>query len=1323
MGQKKQTVGYRYYLGMHVGICLGPVDELKAIYMGERKAWEGSQTASGELLVDSPNLFGGDEREGGMIAAVDVMMGGNAQVANTYLTTKAGADQPAYRGLLSLVFRGPATYQGQKWPRTGAYLSSMTPYIKPIAAKVKRITSGWFGGTAWYSAKAAIGDNMNPAHIIYQCLTDPDFGLGRPTTDIDTAAFQAAADTLFNEGFGLSIMWTQQEAVEDFIGRILAHIDASLYLDRVTGKFVLKLVRADYDPNTLPEFDSSNATVLDFQRVPFAETVNEVIVKYTDPGTEAEATVSVQDLANIRAQGAVVNQTRDYPGLRSAALAYRVAERDLLSLSTPLAKVTLQANRTGWDVYEGNLVKLTFPDYKMTDAVFRVASVDYGTIDSGYIRMELLEDAFTMPSSNYGGNGQPGQWNDPSALPAVVVDSDVRLATYYELAQELGDDDAEALVANEGYVMATARRPAVQNTLLRVASYPTNLPSQAVMEEGVGYYAPTAQLAAGIGQGDTTLLYSNEEEWDSVAAGQWICVNGEFMEILSIDKNSKSISVGRGCLDTPPTTHSVSSRIWGQSDGLLTEPQPDGVTHNYWVVGTSPSGTAPVATSPRTQVSVSPRHLKPYPPAKVQINGQYPWAVASVTRPITITWAERNRLTSTASLIHWTENSVTSEVGTTYEIQFYDHSIENNPIPVASAIGLTGTEYDLTESLPEGMTHISFHIAARREGYFSNRYQSPRMVLQQVGYGYDYGNNYGSGFAGTVLQPGQPSVPGFIGYTKLEPVGYAPWLDAMIWRGKGVDASGNAVTNVYSSKADLTQITLLHAGADTPLSAGVVTFGSTFACVSHDWKVYRTTDFATVTESPFVYESAERSHPLTISFANGNMIILSPGDVKPIWEPAKGQIYSSTDGITFVPNIVGSPPEPFNTVVNIPVWLDHEPFAFENGVYRFVRRKWVGNSDYRDLYTSPDLKTWSAAARIAGPFAAVPLTRYWSGTSISRTSLSSGRESDSSIAAPYTRKYIKGPVVAISEASSNSGATYTLVDLNTPNRTDLDYLLGTPYSGNVFVVGRRDIGKESGASSWSWSNHTLALFAAPPPGIPFSGNAVISGDSLFLRPIWAKDRLYIGEILLKKDGSLAPASETGRPLLVSTGGDFTGVNGVPGMWFRENIGAVRPYVVGSGTIQASTARAATAYMAQPKRMMEFTISVMATGGSAGVEIFVSTDNIGGGTAYGASAKITSAKQAVFTNAVGGYTYKEARIPQLQANDVVSVYLDASTGEIEFAINGTSVFTATGPSGTWADTGVATEWAVQVKTGQAEMAYNVGQSSFSYPKAGYIGWSS
>jgi hypothetical protein len=246
-------------------------------------------------------------------------MGAPTQAVNTYLDDTIGRtllapspanDIPAFRGVLGFVWRGagPKSWLSAIFKTKGGYIGT-TGYPKPWAFTARRILKGWHNGVVWYSAKATIDTaHMNPAHIVYQAITDPEWGLGLPTSAIDTAAFTAAADTLYAEGFGLSIIWNQPAGVDDFIRDVLNHISGSLSWDKAAAKFRLTLLRDDYDPGTLPQYGPDTIGQLTgFQRQLWGETTNELTLVYTDPTTLKDTSVTAHDLANIRSQNARVS--------------------------------------------------------------------------------------------------------------------------------------------------------------------------------------------------------------------------------------------------------------------------------------------------------------------------------------------------------------------------------------------------------------------------------------------------------------------------------------------------------------------------------------------------------------------------------------------------------------------------------------------------------------------------------------------------------------------------------------------------------------------------------------------------------------------------------------------------------------------------------------------------------------------------------------------------------------------------------------------------------------------------------------------------------
>lgn len=79
-GGGDQIIGYRYFMAILMGLCRGPVDEVTEIKVGGRTAWSGSVTGNTTVNVASGNLFGGDDKEGGIEGPLFVAMGASDQV-------------------------------------------------------------------------------------------------------------------------------------------------------------------------------------------------------------------------------------------------------------------------------------------------------------------------------------------------------------------------------------------------------------------------------------------------------------------------------------------------------------------------------------------------------------------------------------------------------------------------------------------------------------------------------------------------------------------------------------------------------------------------------------------------------------------------------------------------------------------------------------------------------------------------------------------------------------------------------------------------------------------------------------------------------------------------------------------------------------------------------------------------------------------------------------------------------------------------------------------------------------------------------------------
>lgn len=669
---KKVTVGYKYYLGIHMVLCHGPVDAITRIEVDNKTAWSGSNTG-GQISINAPNLFGGEEREGGIQGAVDVDMGGPSQGRNSYLQGRLGSDIPAYRGVLSAVLR--QVYIG------------LNPYLKRWAFWARRINIRQNGIPQWYIARAAIGPDMNPAHIIRECLTDPDWGMGYPEPDVDDASFTVAADQLHSEGMGMSLLWDRSAELDEFIGMVLKHIDGALYVDRITGRFTLKLARGGYNTEELLVLDEDSIErITDFKRNTLGELSNSVTVIFWDITTGKNNSITVQDIALAARQGATVGTTIQYPGFTNGTIASRVAARDLRALSIPLASCTIYANRTASGLNIGDVFVLRWARYGITQTVMRVSNVELGSLDNNLIKITCVEDVFSLSDAIYAAP-PPSEWTNPITAPAPCPHHAVIEAPYWELVQRLGDVDAQAQHPTAGFIVASGVRPSSDAMSAKLLTNPTGSTWE---DTGTVDFTPTAVTTEPVNPGQTVIAIGSSIDVDVVRVGSYALLGTEIVRVDSI--TSTLMTVGRGCLDTVPISHIVGTRIFFADDVFGTDgvEYATGETARIKLLPTTGQGTLAESSAPQQTVVITNRHSRPYPPGNLRFNGlAYPSSLPAAQR-VTVSWAHRNRLQQTATILDTTAASIGPEAGTTYTLRLYD---QGNTLR-RTVSGMTGTSYE-----------------------------------------------------------------------------------------------------------------------------------------------------------------------------------------------------------------------------------------------------------------------------------------------------------------------------------------------------------------------------------------------------------------------------------------------------------------------------------------------------------------------------------------------------------------------------------------------------------------------------------------------------
>lgn len=708
-GGKKITIGYKYFWGIHAVLATQATNFRKLVFGedGGLEAWSGDVTTNSTIYVNKPNLFGGKKKEGGVQGNIDVMFGGPTQAQNTYLVGALGTStQPAWRNVVSLVFNQ-------------TYLAAINPYLKPWKVWVSRLWQGW------NPSKAIINTyDLNPAHIAYETLTNTDWGMGKSPGDVNDASFEAAAQTLYDEGLGLSMIWADGTRAEDFLTEVMEHIDGALTMRVSTGKYELSLVRDDYSLEGLPILNKDNVIELsEFQRPGLGEIVNEVVVIYEERDTGIQNSVTVQNLAMIEAQdGEVVSVTKEYLGVHDEALAMRLAMRDLRTYSTPLSTLAVQVNRYAWNMGISDPFKFTWEPLGITDMVFRVTGATAESLESDVITLTAVQDVFKLDTTVYTAP-QGSSWVNPAGPPAPPTKYGVIEAPYFSLANNFTAAELGQLTDASGFGMFYAVKPQGLDLGYNIFDSTSGGGTYTNDLESSGLFSPYLQVDGDhLDPLDTTIDYAASVDVLAVNGPVWAKWEDEIIEITSVDTGTKTLTVKRGVLDTLPKPHNDLSEIFvmGELFGLDNQERFDSETTYYKLQTFNAQGITDISAFTPFSITYDARWLKPYPPGNVKINTEY--FPVSITGDITVTWAHRDRVAQTVDLESWTTGNIGPEAGTEYDLKIYN-ALTGGAL-IKHELALTGTTYTYTEAQElsdwgSNATALRVELFSKRDGFDS----------------------------------------------------------------------------------------------------------------------------------------------------------------------------------------------------------------------------------------------------------------------------------------------------------------------------------------------------------------------------------------------------------------------------------------------------------------------------------------------------------------------------------------------------------------------------------------------------------------------------
>lgn len=529
--------------------------------------------------------------------------------------------------------------------------------------------------SAIYDAVASTGSldgiNINPAVMIYDCLTNIFYGAGIPQDSIDIQSFLSCARTLSQEEFGLSLQWSKEGRIFDYIELIRSHIGAVLYEEPTNGLWTLKLIRDDYDRDSLPSFDESNCqSVMGFERQAFSDRVSQINLTYTDIENNTTAFVVVQDSALASATGKIVSKSVTYEGITTPEIASKIALRDLKQASTGLASLQIRIPYSkARSLRQGDVFKLSWSEYKMLNVIMRISELDLGDSKSGLVTVSCVQDVFSLPKK--GVTTEDTNFSDS--------DENIFYTPEYlgiPLSFSMSNDGSSEEVGEDWGVFAKkTENDDDSSTMYKV--YKMEGSEVIQPEHGMQDLNFGAYLAEDLKISNTSAVFSQDVIPDTymIVGSSGYDLTTQSHELIKIGSKvgENKYSITRGCDDTVPMNHSAGTTAFTYSRNFVRGKEliSDVVdqTTEYMVINSNGFEQDNFwRFDSKSAILLNSRYTRPLPPRNVLFNGlSFP---DQVLGDVSITFT-KSKEKAFGDFSGWGDNQDVFEDGVTYGIKAF----------------------------------------------------------------------------------------------------------------------------------------------------------------------------------------------------------------------------------------------------------------------------------------------------------------------------------------------------------------------------------------------------------------------------------------------------------------------------------------------------------------------------------------------------------------------------------------------------------------------------------------------------------------------------
>lgn len=633
--------GYKYYLTVQMTWAWGFVDSFVRLEADDKPVKIKNLVTTADYWafdMDDPTHMSEDEPANGLTGHVILYRGSTTQPVNAKLQALWAEDQTSpFLMLCHMVMEH--CYLGN---------SDTPPAFSLVMARFPN-TLGMSGG------KHTFDGDSNPACWCYELMTNRIWGRKMDPTLIDSASFIACGEILYTERMGISMQLDNGVPLRDTLAEILRHIDGVIYPDPVTGKYTMALAREDYDVEDLDELTDADIADDDFEfsRQSWDETKNVITATYTDREHNfQQRPAQYKDSANIDARyGRLDPENIDFLLFSNKENAQKAVARAGKTLSAPLVRCSFYANRKAWDYRPAKVFKMSKQAFGINDLIVRVVDINYGTLDEPRIRLVVSEDIFAVNALAFNPPA-PSEWQSPVVAAAAAGAQALFEIPYHLLGAEerrVATVATPTNLSDIGY--DTWQDPAGGSAYVFGQKVPAFTPSGVLVN---AFNVGNAVDAAGFLVSDS---YGLSDLTSTTTDGMYAGVNLALIRSSAGDEmvswrvvatesgNWRITDVLRGALDSIPLNHPVGGRVWFFSDGvgqLRDTAYSSNVTVSGKLLPYNLAGTLPIASATAMTQALTQRAWKPYPAARIRIDGSS--TSTTILGDADVTWAIRHRV-------------------------------------------------------------------------------------------------------------------------------------------------------------------------------------------------------------------------------------------------------------------------------------------------------------------------------------------------------------------------------------------------------------------------------------------------------------------------------------------------------------------------------------------------------------------------------------------------------------------------------------------------------------------------------------------------------